>query len=148
MFPLRWKKWKRTTEKVEPLEQFPQRGKINISEKNSSLAVKHSIPEGLIINLDQTSVSFITPGKYTFDVGSTKTVPVKGQITATFSFSMSGKYLPTEVIYGGKTKRYLMKCNFPVKLDFTFSENYWSSTGKSLSLSIKIVFPHLKRVRH
>ena len=75
------RKVKGTKGKVEPSKQFPQRGKTNISEKNSSLVVKHSILKGLIINLDQTPLSCVTPSKYTFDVLSTKTVPVKGLMT-------------------------------------------------------------------
>ena len=72
------RKVKGTKGKVEPSKQFPQRGKTNISGKSSSLVVKHSILKGLIINLDQTPLPCVTPSKYTFDVLSAKTVPVKG----------------------------------------------------------------------
>ena len=81
-----------------------------------------------------------------------KTVPIKGiddkrQITATFAISMSGEFLPIQVIYEGKTKRCLPKYTFPASFDATFSENHWSNTEKSLSFFNKIVFPHFKNVR-
>ena len=74
-----------------------------------------------------------------------KTVPIKGiddkrQITATFAISMSGEFLPIQVIYEGKTKRCLPKYTFPASFDATFSENYWSNTEKSLSFFSNIIF--------
>ena len=79
-----------------------------------------------------------------------KTIPIKGiddkrQITAA-SISMSGEFLPIQVIYEGKTKRCLHKYTFPVSFDATFSENHWCNTEKSLSYFNKIVFPHFKNV--
>ena len=57
------------------------------------------IPADLIINLDQTPLSYISPGKYTFNMKGAKHVPVKGvddkrQITATFAVSVVGFVAP------------------------------------------------------
>ena len=81
-----------------------------------------------------------------------KTVPIKGtddkrQITATFAISMPGEFLPTQVIYEGKTKKCLPKYTFPASFDASFSENHWSNTEKSVSFFKKIVFPYFKNVR-
>ena len=100
----------------------------------------------------QTPLSYLSPSKYTFDVKGVKTVPIKGiddkrQITATFAISMSGEFLPIQVIYEGKTKRCLPKYTFPASFDATFSENHWCNTEKFLSFFNKIVFPHFKNVR-
>ena len=81
-----------------------------------------------------------------------KTVPTKGiddkrQITATFGISMLGEFLPIQVIYENKTKRYLPKYTFPSSFDATFSENHRSNTEKSLSFFNRIVFPHFKNVQ-
>ena len=64
----------------------------------------------LVLNLDQTPLSYVSPGKYTFDFRGSKTVPIKGvddkrQITATFTVTASGSFLPIQLIYSGKTKR-------------------------------------------
>ena len=85
-----------------------------------------------------------------------KTVPIKGiddkrKITATFTISMSGKFLTIQVIYEGNTKRCLPKFTFPASFDGTFSENHWSisvsDTEKSLSFFNKIVFSYFKNGR-
>ena len=80
-----------------------------------------------------------------------KTISIKGiddkrQITATFAITMSGEFLPIQVIYEGNAKRCSPKYIFPASFDVTFSENHWSNTEKSLSFFNKIVFPHFKNV--
>ena len=76
-----------------------------------------------------------------------KTVPIKDiddnrQITATFAISMSGEFLPIQVIYEGKTKMRLTKYAFPASFDATFSKNHWCNIEKSLGLFNKIAFVH------
>ena len=66
----------------------------------------------MTLNLDQTPLSYVSSGKYTFNPKGIKTVPIKGidekrQITATFTVSMTGKFLPTQLIYEGKTRIFL-----------------------------------------
>ena len=67
--------------------------KITFQKKISGVIFEHDIPKKLIINLEQTPLSYISPGKYTFDVKGVKTVTIKSiydkrQITATFTVSM------------------------------------------------------------
>ena len=50
----------------------------------------------------------------------------KRQITAVFAGSMSGDFLPPQVIYQGKIKRCIPSIEFPPDWDITFSENHWS----------------------
>ena len=126
--------------------------KLTSQKKISGVIFEHDIPKELIINLDQTPLSYVSPGKYTFDVTSVKIDPIKGiddkrQITATFAISMSREFLLIQVIYKGKTKRCLPKYAFPASFDATFSESHWSNIEKSLSFFKKIVFPHFQNVR-
>ena len=91
----------------------------------------------------------ITTNGYTFDLKGSKTVPVKGangkrQITATFTVTASGSFLPIQLIYSGKTKRSLPKFDFPKCFDVTFTPNHWSNYEKCVSLFKKIIFPYLK----
>ena len=148
---MNWNKRKDTTGKIEPSKQFLLEEKFTFQKKISGVIFEHDIPKELIINLDQTPLSYVSPGKYTFDVKGVKTVQIKGiddkrQITATFVISMSGKFLPIQVIYEGKTKRDLPKYTFQASFDAKFSEKHWSNTEKSLSFFSKIVFPHFKNV--
>ena len=140
---------KDTTGKIEPFKQFLLEEKLTFQKKISGVIFEHDIPKELIINLDQTPLFYVNLGKCTSDVTGEKTVQIEGidgkrQITATFAISMSGEFLPIQIFYEGKTKRYLPKYTFPASFDITFSENHWSNTEKSLSFWNKIVFPHFK----
>ena len=100
--------------------------------------------------MDQTPLSYVSPGKYTFDVKVVKTVPIRGtddkrQITSPFAISMPGEFLPIQVIYEGKTTRFYLSTLFLRTSDVTFSENQWSNTEKAISFFKK--FPHFKNVR-
>ena len=81
----------------------------------------HDIPADLLINLDQTPLSYVSPGKYTFNSKGAKNVPLKGvddkrQITAIFSISATGEFLPIQLMYSAKTKRCLPNFQFPLYL--------------------------------
>ena len=94
-----WVKRKGTTGKIEPSQQFLLEGKLTFQKKMSGAIFYHDIPKELIVNLDKIPLSYVSPGKYIFDVNGVKTVPIKGiddkrQITATFAISMSGEFLP------------------------------------------------------
>ena len=74
----------------------------------------HDVPSALVLNLDQTPLSYVSPGKYTFSSKGSKNVPVKGlddkkQITVTFVVSAAGSFLPIQLIYQGKSKKMLAK---------------------------------------
>ena len=49
----------------------------------------------------------------------------KCKITAVFGCFMSGDFIFPELVYQGKTSRYVPKFNFPSGWSITFSENHW-----------------------
>ena len=111
--------------------------------------LEHNIPAPLVVNLNQTPLYYVSPGKYTFSFKDAKYVPVKGvddkrQITATFAGPLIGKFLPIQLIYKGKTKRSLPKFKFPITLSLSYTENHWSNTEKSIKFFEQIIFPYLK----
>ena len=74
----------------------------------------HDIPADVVINLDQTPRSYVSPGKYTFNFKGAKNAPIKGvdgkrRITAIFPISATGEFLTMQLIYPGKTKRCLKR---------------------------------------
>ena len=71
----------------------------------------------------------------------------KRQITGTFAVTLTGKFLPMQLIYKGKTKRSLPKFKFPNSFLVTFIENYWSNTDKSVEFFEEIIFPYLDKVK-
>ena len=115
----------------------------------STAILEHNIPAPLVVNLNQTPLYYVSPGKYTFSFKDAKYVPVKGvddkrQITATFAGSLIGKFLPIQLIYKWKTKRSLPKFKFPITLSLSYTENHWSNTEKSIKFFEQIIFPYLK----
>ena len=149
---MKWTKRKGTAGKVEPSQQFLDEEKLTFQRNISTIIEDHDIPKELILNLDQTPLSYVSPGKYTFNPKGAKTVPIKGvdgkrQITATFSISMTGSFLPIQLIYEGKTRRCLPNYDFPKDFNITYSLNHWSNTEKSVELFQKVIFPYLKNVK-
>ena len=110
-------KRKSSTGKVEPSTQFLAEEKFTFQKAISTYAYDHDIPTDLIINLDQTPLSYVSPGKYTFIMKGAKNVPIKGvddkrQITATFAVSASRDFFHMQLIYAGETKNVCQSLHF------------------------------------
>ena len=122
-------KRKGTTGNVDPSPQFLAKEKFTFQRTISTTILGHDTPTPLVVNLDQTRLSYVSPGKYTFSFKGVKNVPIKGvddkrQMTATFAVSLAGKLLPIQFIYKGKTKRSLPKFKFPSTFSLSYTENY------------------------
>ena len=142
-----WVKRKGPTGKVEPSEKFLEGEKFSFQGEISQVVVENDIPVDLVLNLDQTSLSYISPGKYTFFSNGSNNAPIKDQedkrqITATFVVSAAGSFLPIQLIYTGKSERSLPKFTFPSCFHVTFTPNHWSNLEKSEQLFKPIIFPY------
>ena len=87
--------------------------------------------------VDQTTLSYVSPGKYTPSSSGTKNVPIKGvndkrQITGALAVTLDGKFLPMQLIYQGKSRRCLPKLDFPDFFYISFTKNHCSNTDKSI----------------
>ena len=107
---MEWVKRKGTTGKVQRSAKFLEDEKLSIHSTISKLVLEHYIPPDLLLNLDQTPLSYVSLGKYTFSIKGWTNVPIKGlddeiQITCTFVVSASGAFLPIQLIYTGKYER-------------------------------------------
>ena len=56
----------------------------------------------------------------------------KPSITGTFGISVSGNFLPMQLIYGGKTAQSISKFKFPECFSISVNPKYFSSTEESL----------------
>ena len=65
---MNWVKIKGTTGKIEPFQQLLLEEKLTFRKKISGAIFYHDIPKELIVNLNQTPLSYVSPGKYIFDV--------------------------------------------------------------------------------
>ena len=58
--------------------KFLEEEKFTFQRAISKFVSDHDIPLELVLNLGQTPLSCVSPGKYTFDLKGSKTVPLKG----------------------------------------------------------------------
>ena len=139
---------KGTTGKFDPSPPFSVEGKFSFQRNISALATEFdiSIPLCLIINIYQTSLSYVNTEKFAFSFKAAKNVSTRGledkhQIPATFAAMCTGDFLPTQLIYSVKTKRRLPKFSFPCSFSVMLTENHWSNTEKSVEFFKEIIFP-------
>ena len=145
-------KRKGTTGKVEPSIKFLNEEKLTFQMGIVRLIIKHDIPSKMVLNIDQTPLAYVSPGKFTFAQKGSTTVPIKGvdgtrQITATFGCSAVGDFLPLQLIYAGKTRTCLPKFDFPKMFDVTYTPNHWSNEEKCKSYFDKVIFPHFEKTK-
>ena len=69
----------------------------------------------------------------------------KQQITAVFCAALSGKLLPPQVIYQGKTAACLPKFTFPADWKVTYTTNHWSNEQKTKEYIDKIILPYVNK---
>ena len=68
-------------------------------------------------------------------------------ITAVFCSSLSGDFLPIQLVYQGKTVRCHPKYNFPDDWHITHSPNHWSTEETLKDYLNEILFPYIDGVR-
>ena len=71
------------------------------------LVEMNEIPFDLIINWDQTDIHYVPVGSWTMEKEGSSRVEIVGvdnkqQITAVFTTSLTGDFLPPQLIYKGK----------------------------------------------
>ena len=76
------------------------------------------IPYELVINWDQTAIHYVPVGSWTIEKEGAQRVEIVGkddkrQITAVLAGSLTGDFLPPQLVYQGMTKRCIPTVNFP-----------------------------------
>lgn len=79
--------------------------------KISNAILEHSIHDEVILNIDQTLLGFTAPNKATCAEKGAQSVAIanvdgKRQITGTLCITISGEFLPIQLIYSGVTDRW------------------------------------------
>ena len=125
--------------------------KLDFQRNIKSLQAWHEIPEDLKINYDQTPLPYICTGKRTYHTQGASNVPLVGkgkkkQITGTFTITMTGQFLPLQLIYQGTTDQCLPKgVEFPDDWDVTYTANHWSNESKAIQHLQMVGFPYVKK---
>ena len=112
-----------------------------------------SIPDTLVINLDQTGVKLVLSGDWTMAAEWSRRVEIVGlgdkrQITATFAATLKGTFLPMQILYQGKTDRCHPKFKFPDGFDILcHTPNHWQNEQTCIRFCENIIFPYVKKTR-
>ena len=114
--------------------------------------VMDEIPEDLIINFDQTGLNYVPVTSWTMEEAGARRVEVvakddKRQLTAVFAGSLSGNFLPPQLIYEGKTERCHPQFKFPAGWHITNSVNHWSNEDTMREYVEMIIIPYVDEKR-
>ena len=133
------------------VEHFDELKKLFLLEFNSVVEMDE-VPPQLVINWDQTGINYIPISSWTMEEEGSKRVEVaskddKRQLTALFACSLSGDFLPIQLVYQGKTVRCLPKYQFPSDWDLAFTPNHWCNESTMRQYIGKIILPYLCQKR-
>ena len=97
------------------------------------------IPPELVLNWDQTGIKIVPASSWTMDKQGSKRVEITGSgdkrlITMVLCGSLTGDFLPPQVIYKGKTNRCHPHFKFPSDWNITHSPKHWSNEETMLQL--------------
>lgn len=146
------------------VRRFGTTGKVQISEDLRqelsksylygivSKIEKHKIPHSMVLNLDQTPSKYVPTSNKTMAKQGSKTVPIKGStdkrsITATFTITLEGHFLPIQLIYAGKTKKSLPRVDFPKSFSLSANPKHYSNESESIKILEDIIIPYVQKER-
>lgn len=118
-----------------------------------SVVEMEDIPSDLVMNWDQPAVHLVPSSSWTMEKKGTKRVEIsalndKRQITAVFACTMSGNFLPVQLIYAGTTEKCLPKnVQFPGDWHITCSPNHWSNESTMIDYVNQIIIPYVTNKR-
>ena len=106
-----------TTGNVELPQGVKREAELLYIHDTVNLIETHKIPKLMVLNLDQMPVKYIPCGKTTLGKQNTSSVPVSGVsemrlIAAIFTITTDRKFLPMQLMYGGKTQKSILAVKF------------------------------------
>ena len=96
---------------------------------------------------------YITVENNNLEFEGAKSVPVKGkgkwkQITGIFAVSATGRFLPMQLVYAGKSKRcHPQGIEFPSGFDVTHPLIHWSNEDLAIQLICEIILPYVDKIK-
>ena len=95
------------------------------------------IPPDLVIHWDHTGLNYVPVSSWTMAPEGATRVEITGvddkrQITAVFAGTLSGSFLPPQIIYKGKTQKCLPTVHVPVSWHITYTPNHWANLKTTL----------------
>ena len=141
-----------TTSKPEIPDRAVEEAKVIFQHQIAKTIEDHSIPLSMVMNFDQTPLKYVPVASRTLSQKGAKHVSIYGAtyrkaITATFGITYTNKFLPMQLIYGGKTQRSYPNFAFPDSFSLSCNPKHFSNTRESLRLIEEIIVPYLEKER-
>ena len=117
-----------------------------------SVIEMEEIPPDLVINWDHTGVNYVPVCSWTMAPEGSKRIEIAGvedkrQIAAVFAGTMSGKFLPPQIIYQGKSAKCSPTVQFPKEWHITFTPNHWANEQTTEAYITNILLPYIAEKR-
>ena len=118
-----------------------------------SVVEMEEIPSDLIINWDHTALKLVPSSSWTMEKKGSKRVEIvaiddKRQITCVLACTLSGHYLPVQLIYQGMTSRcHPCEVCFPGNWHITQTPNHWANEDTTIDYVNKIIIPYVNKTR-
>ena len=144
-----FKKRIRTTGKVEIPEGARAEAELLNLHNIVTIVEKYEISHSLIMNLDQTPLKYTSAINQTMAKQNSKFVSVVGSsdkrsITGAFTITLNGRFLPMQLIYGGKPKQSLHRFKFPDGFSLSCNPKHFSNSMESIKLIKEIIIPYVQ----
>ena len=93
---------------------------------------ENNVSSSLVLNLDQTPSKYVPEFNKTLAPKGAQTVPIKGSnhkgmITASFTKTVDGKFLPMQLNYGRKTQQSFPRVKFPSSFSLSVNPKHYSN---------------------
>ena len=142
----------RTTGKVEIPEGARKEAELLFIHNIVSVVERYEIPDSLIMNMDQTPLKYVPAMNHTMAKRNSKSVAIAGStdkrsITGTFVITLDGRFLPMQLIYGGKTQQSLPRFNFPDGFSLSCNPKHFSNTEESVKIIKEVLLPYIEDQR-
>ena len=115
-----------------------------------SAVEKWNIPPNLVVSFDQTPSKLVPVDRSTLAKRNSTNAAIAGSsdkrtITATFAVSLSGHFLPPQLIYSRKTTQSLSKYEFPKSFSLSVNPTHYNNSKESIKFIEEILVPHFTK---
>ena len=127
--------------------------KSNFLSDIPAIVQLEEVPPSSVVNWDHTGLKYVPVSCWTMAKEGSKKVPIAGledkqQITAVFSVTTEGHFLPPKLIYQDKTTACLPpRTRFPSDWHITFTPTHWANESTTLAYIEKIILPYVQGKR-
>ena len=145
-------KRKATTKKPKMTVANFDKLKDNFLMDIKAIATIEEVPDDMILNWDQTAIKYIPVSNWTMVTEGSKRIELIGQddkrqITTTFAGTLTGNFLPIQLVYEGKTTRCHPSIIFPKGWHITHIDNHWCNEDTMIDYVKLVIVPYMAEIR-